>query len=91
MDVQYAGRREPTPRLMHTIFWVGVRQLGLRDDDAQVNAWGGAIALGHPLDASGARLVTTAVNGLHETNGKYALCTMCISVGQGIALVLEKV
>ena len=68
-----------------------LRMLGLRDDDARVNAWGGAIALGHPLGASGARLATTAVNRLHATGGKYALCTMCIGVGQGIALVLEKV
>ena len=68
-----------------------LRQLGLRDDDARVNAWGGAIALGHPLGASGARLATTAVNRLHATGGRYALCTMCIGVGQGIAVVLERV
>lgn len=68
-----------------------LRQLGLPDDDARVNAWGGAIALGHPLGASGARLATTAVNRLHATGGRYALCTMCIGVGQGIALVLERV
>ncbi|MBK6570727.1 3-oxoadipyl-CoA thiolase [Candidatus Aalborgicola defluviihabitans] len=68
-----------------------LRQLGLADDDARVNAWGGAIALGHPLGASGARLVTTAINRLHTTGGRYALCTMCIGVGQGIALVLERV
>jgi acetyl-CoA acetyltransferase family protein len=68
-----------------------LRLLGLQDDDARVNAWGGAIALGHPLGASGARLVTTAVNRLHATGGRYALCTMCIGVGQGIALVLEKI
>ncbi|MDR1967491.1 MAG: 3-oxoadipyl-CoA thiolase [Burkholderiaceae bacterium] len=68
-----------------------LRMLGLKDDDARVNAWGGAIALGHPLGASGARLATTAVNRLHTTGGRYALCTMCIGVGQGIALVLEKV
>ena len=68
-----------------------LRMLGLKDDDARVNAWGGAIALCHPLGASGARLATTAVNRLHATGGKYALCTMCIGVGQGIALVLEKV
>ncbi len=67
-----------------------LRLLGLQDDDARVNAWGGAIALGHPLGASGARLVTTAVNRLHATGGRYALCTMCIGVGQGIALVLER-
>ena len=68
-----------------------LRQLGLSDDDARVNAWGGAIALGHPLGASGARLATTAVNRLHATGGRYALCTMCIGVGQGIALILERV
>ena len=68
-----------------------LRGLGLADDDARVNAWGGAIALGHPLGASGARLVTTAMNRLHNVGGKYALCTMCIGVGQGIALIIEKV
>ncbi|MEY4978316.1 MAG: Beta-ketoadipyl-CoA thiolase [Pseudomonadota bacterium] len=68
-----------------------LRLLGLPDDDERVNAWGGAIALGHPLGASGARLVTTAVNRLHATGGRYALCTMCIGVGQGIALVIERV
>ena len=68
-----------------------LRLLGLKDDDERVNAWGGAIALGHPLGASGARLATTAVNRLHATGGRYALCTMCIGVGQGIALILERV
>jgi acetyl-CoA C-acetyltransferase len=68
-----------------------LRELGLADDDARVNPNGGAIALGHPLGASGARLVTTAVNQLHRTRGRYALCTMCIGVGQGIALVVERV
>jgi acetyl-CoA acyltransferase len=68
-----------------------LRALGLSDDDERVNAWGGAIALGHPLGASGARLATTAVNRLHATGGRYALCTMCIGVGQGIALILERV
>ncbi|MFM8575229.1 MAG: 3-oxoadipyl-CoA thiolase, partial [Limnohabitans sp.] len=68
-----------------------LRMLGLKDDDERVNAWGGAIALGHPLGASGARLATTAINRLHATGGRYALCTMCIGVGQGIALVLERV
>jgi len=68
-----------------------LRQLGLQDDDERVNAWGGAIALGHPLGASGARLATTAVNRLHATGGRYALATMCIGVGQGIAVVLERV
>ncbi|ADP19976.1 MULTISPECIES: 3-oxoadipyl-CoA thiolase [Achromobacter] len=68
-----------------------LRELGLADDDARVNAWGGAIALGHPLGASGARLATTAVNRLHALGGRYALCTMCIGMGQGIAVVLEKI
>ena len=68
-----------------------LRLLGLADDDARVNPNGGAIALGHPLGASGARLATTAVNQLHAFGGRYALCTMCIGVGQGSALVLEKV
>jgi 3-oxoadipyl-CoA thiolase len=68
-----------------------LRDLGLKDDDARVNPNGGAIALGHPLGASGARLATTAINQLHKTNGRYALCTMCIGVGQGIALILERV
>jgi acetyl-CoA acetyltransferase len=68
-----------------------LRQLGLRDDDPRVNQWGGAIALGHPLGASGARLATTATSQLHRLGGRYALCTMCIGVGQGIAVLLEKV
>jgi acetyl-CoA C-acetyltransferase len=68
-----------------------LRDLGLQDDDPRVNPNGGAIALGHPLGASGARLVMTAVNQLHRTGGRYALCTMCIGVGQGIALVVERV
>ncbi|MBZ0225266.1 MAG: 3-oxoadipyl-CoA thiolase [Comamonas sp.] len=68
-----------------------LRALGLKDDDARVNTWGGAIALGHPLGASGARLATTAVNRLHATGGRHALCTMCIGVGQGIAVILERV
>jgi acetyl-CoA acetyltransferase len=72
-----------------------LRDLGLADDDERVNPNGGAIALGHPLGASGARLVTTAVNQLQRMNGgrggRYALCTMCIGVGQGIALVIERV
>ena len=68
-----------------------MRELGLADDDARVNPNGGAIALGHPLGASGARLVTTAINQLHATGGRYALCTMCVGVGQGIALILERV
>jgi acetyl-CoA acyltransferase len=68
-----------------------LRNLGLPDDDPRVNPNGGAIALGHPLGASGARLVMTAVNQLHRTGGRYALATMCIGVGQGIALVVERV
>jgi 3-oxoadipyl-CoA thiolase len=66
------------------------RDLGLPDDAEQVNLNGGAIAIGHPLGASGARLVTTATNQLHLTGARYALCTMCIGVGQGIAVVLER-
>jgi acetyl-CoA C-acetyltransferase len=68
-----------------------LRDWGLQDDDARVNPNGGAIALGHPLGASGARLVTTAVSQLHRIKGRYALCAMCIGVGQGIAMVLERV
>jgi acetyl-CoA acyltransferase len=68
-----------------------LRDLGIPDDAAHVNPNGGAIALGHPLGASGARLVTTAFYQLLRTNGRYALCTMCIGVGQGIALILERV
>jgi acetyl-CoA acyltransferase len=67
-----------------------LRDLGLPDDAAHVNPNGGAIAIGHPLGASGARLVTAAVNQLHRTGGRYALCTMCIGVGQGIALIVER-
>jgi acetyl-CoA acetyltransferase family protein len=68
-----------------------LRELGVADDDARVNPNGGAIALGHPLGASGARLATTATNQLHAGGGRYALCTMCIGVGQGIAVILERV
>ena len=68
-----------------------LRDLGLADDAAQVNPNGGAIAIGHPLGASGARLVTTAMYQLVRTNGRYALCTMCIGVGQGIAVVIDRV
>ena len=68
-----------------------LRDLGIADDDPRVNPNGGAIALGHPLGASGARLVTTAVNQLHACGGRYALCTMCVGVGQGIAIILERV
>ncbi|ENV33242.1 3-oxoadipyl-CoA thiolase [Acinetobacter gerneri] len=67
------------------------RDLGLQDGEARVNPNGGAIAIGHPLGASGARLVTTALNQLEEIQGKYALCSMCIGVGQGIALIIERV
>ncbi|RSO32994.1 3-oxoadipyl-CoA thiolase [Acinetobacter lactucae] len=67
------------------------RDLGLPDDSVKVNPNGGAIALGHPLGASGARLVTTALNQLEQTDGRYALCSMCIGVGQGIALIIERV
>jgi len=67
------------------------RQLGLADDDVRVNPLGGAIALGHPLGMSGARLVTSAVSQLTHSGGRYALCTMCVGVGQGVALVLERV
>jgi 3-oxoadipyl-CoA thiolase len=68
-----------------------LRELGVADDDVRVNGYGGAIALGHPLGASGARLVGTALNQLVEKRGRLALCTMCIGVGQGIALLLERV
>jgi acetyl-CoA acyltransferase len=67
------------------------RQLGLKDDDARVNPNGGAIAIGHPLGASGARLVTTAINQLEKTSGRYALISMCVGVGQGIALIIARV
>lgn len=68
-----------------------LRQLGIDDHDPRVNPNGGAIALGHPLGMSGARLVTTAMYQLHRSGGRYALCTMCIGVGQGIALIIERV
>ncbi|MHA4866526.1 3-oxoadipyl-CoA thiolase [Duganella sp. PWIR1] len=68
-----------------------LRELGLKDDDARVNPNGGAIALGHPLGMSGARLVTAATYQLHRSGGRYALCTMCIGVGQGIAMIIERV
>jgi acetyl-CoA acetyltransferase len=68
-----------------------LRELGLPDDAEHVNPNGGAIALGHPLGMSGARLVLTAVEELHQRKERYALCTMCIGVGQGIAMVLERV
>ncbi|MBY0238777.1 MAG: acetyl-CoA C-acyltransferase, partial [Burkholderiaceae bacterium] len=68
-----------------------LRGLGLADDDARVNPQGGAIALGHPLGMSGARLVTTAMRQLQRGGGRYALCTMCVGVGQGIAIAIERV
>jgi acetyl-CoA acetyltransferase len=68
-----------------------MRELGLADDAEHVNPNGGAIALGHPLGMSGARLAATATHQLAATRGRYALCTMCIGVGQGIAMVLERV
>jgi len=67
------------------------RQLGLADDDPRINTRGGAIALGHPLGMSGARLAVSAVDQLHRGEGKLALCAMCIGVGQGIAVALEKI
>ena len=67
-----------------------IRDLGLSDNTSQVNPNGGAIALGHPLGASGARLIISAVNQLHRTNERYAICTMCVGVGQGIAVLIEK-
>ena len=67
------------------------RELGIADNDERINPNGGAIALGHPLGMSGARLITAALNELERTDGKYALCTMCIGVGQGIATVIERV
>jgi 3-oxoadipyl-CoA thiolase len=68
-----------------------LRQLGVADDDPRVNPYGGAIALGHPLGASGARLVTTAVHQLQRSGGRYGLCTMCVGVGQGVALLIERI
>jgi acetyl-CoA acyltransferase len=68
-----------------------IRELGLKDDDPRINPLGGAIALGHPLGMSGARIVTSAYYQMINSDAKRALCTMCIGVGQGIAMVLEKV
>ena len=68
-----------------------MRELGIKDDDARVNPNGGAIALGHPLGMSGARLLMTAAFQLQRTGGRYALCTMCVGVGQGIAMLIERV
>jgi acetyl-CoA acetyltransferase len=67
------------------------RKLGLDDDDPRINPQGGAIALGHPLGMSGSRLVITAMYQLQRTGGKLALCTMCVGVGQGVAMVIERV
>ena len=67
-----------------------LRELGVKDDDARVNPNGGAIALGHPLGMSGARLLLTASRELEKTGKRYALCTMCVGVGQGMATVLER-
>ncbi len=67
-----------------------LRRLGVADDDERVNPNGGAIALGHPLGMSGARLLATAAYRLQRTDGRYALCTMCIGVGQGIAMIIER-
>ena len=67
-----------------------LRELGLAADDPRINPNGGAISLGHPLGMTGARLVTTALYQLQRTQGRYALCTMCIGVGQGIALIIER-
>jgi len=82
-----ADRRHRAQRGIRGAGSAVLRRLGLADDDPRVNPNGGAIALGHPLGASGARLVTTAVNQLQRTGARFALCTMCIGVGQGIALV----
>ena len=76
------GRFEPIPQSRH---------LGLADDDPRINPMGGAIALGHPLGMTGARLIATAMLQLHRTRAHRALCTMCVGVGQGIALVIERV
>ncbi|MCB1881041.1 MAG: 3-oxoadipyl-CoA thiolase, partial [Gammaproteobacteria bacterium] len=67
-----------------------LRELGLADDAPQLNPYGGAIALGHPLGMSGARLITTAMHQLRRSGGRYALCTMCVGVGQGIATIIER-
>jgi len=68
-----------------------LRELGIADDDSRVNPNGGAIALGHPLGMSGARLILTAMRELEETGGRYALCTMCVGVGQGMTTIIERV
>jgi acetyl-CoA acyltransferase len=83
----------PAPATRKVLAQTGLTldQMGIADNDPRVNPNGGAIALGHPLGASGARLATTAINQLHRTGGRYALCTMCIGVGQGIAMIIERV
>jgi acetyl-CoA acetyltransferase len=68
-----------------------LRQLGVADDDARVNPNGGGIAIGHPLGMTGARMVGTAMWQLQRTGGRYALCTMCVGVGQGVAMVIERI
>jgi acetyl-CoA acyltransferase len=68
-----------------------LRALGVADDDPRVNPYGGAIAMGHPLGMSGARLVLTATHQLKRSGGRYALCTMCVGVGQGVAIILERI
>ena len=68
-----------------------LRELEISDEDERVNPNGGAISLGHPLGASGARLIVTAINQLHAIDGRFALCTMCVGVGQGVAIALERV
>ena len=68
-----------------------LRELGVADDDPRVNPQGGAIAMGHPLGMSGARLVLTAAHQLKRSGGRYALCTMCVGVGQGAAMIIERI
>jgi acetyl-CoA acetyltransferase len=81
-----AGRTRPRPPQASAV----CRRLGLQDDAPRVNPTGGAIAIGHPLGASGARLVTTALNQLEQQQGRYGLCSMCVGVGQGVALIIER-
>lgn len=84
---------EPTPPNNNKAFAAQglavLRELGIADDDSRVNPNGGAISLGHPLGMSGTRLVIAAMKELKRRNGKYALCTMCVGVGQGVALIIE--
>ena len=97
MAVSLANRLEP--RALLTLLAPGgtrpgaqlARELGMKDDDPRVNPNGGAIAIGHPLGMSGARLLLTAARELEQTGGKYALATMCIGVGQGMATIIERV